>query len=180
MEKAIDRQRVLLRHLNPAAAAASPAPPAISVRTLSLSLSLSRSLGPNRWSDLFGGVVSGPRSVTDRRGCCVCVGGCVAGERVRGGGQRGVPPDAGLRRRRRHRRVSGIRLPGLLCFDRQAASFFLLKLLIAAGLLREFPLFSAAFVWPFVRRWILGESATGPCRILVDRPRGIDCNDALQ
>lgn len=33
--------------------------------------------------------------------------GYVAGERVRGGGQRGVPPEAGLRRRRRHRRVSG-------------------------------------------------------------------------
>lgn len=31
MEKTIDRQRILLRHLNPAAAA-SPAPPAISVR----------------------------------------------------------------------------------------------------------------------------------------------------
>ena len=36
MEKAIDRQRVLLRHLNPAAAAASAAPPAISVRIPSL------------------------------------------------------------------------------------------------------------------------------------------------
>jgi hypothetical protein len=115
MEKAIDRQRVLLRHLSPAASAA---PPAISVRIPSLTPPLSRSLRPNRacWSDRFGGVISGPRSVTDGRGCCMC--GCVAGERVRGGGQRGVPPDAGLRRRRRHRRVSGIRLPAFfVCFD---------------------------------------------------------------
>lgn len=75
MEKAVDRQRVLLRHLNPAAAA-SPAPHAISVRipSFTLSLSLSGSLGPNRacWSDRFGGGISGPRSGTERRGCCVC------------------------------------------------------------------------------------------------------------
>jgi len=48
MEKAIDRQRVLLRHLSPAAAAESPAPPAISVRIPPPLLVLSRSLRPNR------------------------------------------------------------------------------------------------------------------------------------
>lgn len=45
MEKAIDRQRILLRHLNPAAAAASTAPAAISVRIpspFSLSASFAR------------------------------------------------------------------------------------------------------------------------------------------
>lgn len=74
MEKAVDRQRVLLRHLNPAAAS-SPAPPAISVRIPSFTLALSGSLGPNRacWSDRFGGGICGPRSGTERRGCCVCV-----------------------------------------------------------------------------------------------------------
>lgn len=59
MEKAIDRQRVLLRHLDPAAAP-SPAPSAISVRIPSLPISLSppRSLGSIRscCSDRFGGV----------------------------------------------------------------------------------------------------------------------------
>ena len=90
MEKAIDRQRVLLRHLNPAAAAASAAPPAISVRIPSLTRakSLVRPLRRRyiRPPDLL---------LTDEGAVCVC--GCVAGECVRGGGQRGVPPDAGLR-----------------------------------------------------------------------------------
>jgi hypothetical protein len=120
MEKAVDRQRVLLRHLNPAAAA-SPAPHAISVRIPSFTLSLSLSLvlsdqigraGPTASAAVF----LAPDLVLNDEGAVCAVCGCVAGKRVRGGGQRGVPPEAGLRRRRRHRRVSEIRLPALFCF----------------------------------------------------------------
>lgn len=64
MEKAIDRQRVLLRHLSPAAAA-SPAPPsAISVRIPSLTLSLSFARAKSLVRPLRRRyIISGPRSV---------------------------------------------------------------------------------------------------------------------